>query len=129
MVAPVIPVLTDAELEAILAAAAQAGAQFAGYVLLRLPYEVKDLFREWLLENEPLKAKHVMSRLHAMRNGRDNDSRWGHRQRGEGEYAELLRKRFEAACARCGLNRGERFTHNRELFTPPAFGPKQFSLL
>jgi DNA repair photolyase len=129
MVAPVIPVLTDFELERILEAASEAGAKSAGYVLLRLPYELKDLFREWLEQNEPLKAKHVMSRLHAMRNGRDNDPRWGHRQTGEGEYAELLRKRFEITCKRVGLNRGPRFIPDHSLFTPPAIGPKQFSLL
>jgi DNA repair photolyase len=127
MVAPVIPVLTDSEVESILEAAAAAGAQSAGYVLLRLPYELKDLFREWLDEHEPLKAKHVMSRLHAMRGGRDNDPRWGHRQRGEGEYAELLTKRFKAACARFGLNQGERFTHNLALFRPGT--PEQLSLI
>ncbi|HEX2494218.1 MAG TPA: PA0069 family radical SAM protein, partial [Steroidobacter sp.] len=89
MAAPVIPVLTDFELERILRAAAGAGARAAGYVLLRLPHEVKGLFREWLATHEPLKAKHVMSRLQEMRNGRDYDARWGHRQRGEGEYAQL----------------------------------------
>jgi DNA repair photolyase len=129
MVAPVIPVLTDFELEGILDAAAEAGARSAGYVLLRLPYELKDLFREWLETNEPLKAKHVMSRLHAMRDGRDNDPRWGHRQRGEGEYAELLRKRFDIACARAGLNRDAPFSHNRALFKPPTIGPEQLSLV
>jgi DNA repair photolyase len=129
MVAPVIPVLTDFEIERILEAAAQAGARSAGYVLLRLPYELKDLFKEWLQENEPLKAKHVLSRLHAMRNGRDNDPRWGHRQRGEGEYAELLKKRFEAACKRYGLNSGERFAHETRLFQPPVVGPEQLTLL
>jgi DNA repair photolyase len=129
MVAPVIPVLTDFELEGILDAAAEAGARSAGYVLLRLPYELKDLFREWLEANEPLKAKHVMSRLHAMRNGRDNDPRWGHRQRGEGEYAELLRKRFDIACARAGLNRSTSFSHNCTLFKPPTIGPQQLSLV
>lgn len=129
MVAPVIPVLTDAELEAIVESAADAGATSAGYVLLRLPHEVKNLFREWLDANEPLKAKHVMSRLQDMHGGRDYDSRWGVRLRGEGEYAQLLRKRFELACARCGLNRGPRFTHNRSLFTPPVIGPQQLTLL
>jgi len=129
MVAPVIPVLTDFELERILEAAAEAGASSAGYVLLRLPYEIKDLFREWLEQNEPLKAKHVMSRLQAMRNGRDNDPRWASRQTGEGEYAELLAQRFEKARVRFGLNRKPSFTHNLSLFTAPAIGPKQFSLL
>jgi DNA repair photolyase len=119
MVAPVIPVLTDSELERILEAAAQAGAKSAGYVLLRLPYELKDLFREWLDEHEPLKAKHVLTRMQAMRSGRDYDSRWGHRQRGQGEYADLLGMRFKAACARHGLNGGARFVHNVALFQPP----------
>ena len=112
MVAPIIPVLTDAEMKRILAAAAASGARSAAYVLLRLPYELKDLFREWLEHNEPLKAKHVMSRLQAMRGGRDNDPRFGMRQRGEGEYAQLLAQRFAAACTRLGLNQRERFAHN-----------------
>lgn len=129
MVAPIIPVLTDAEMERILAAAAESGARSAAYVLLRLPYELKDLFREWLEHNEPLKAKHVMSRLQAMRGGRDNDPRFGVRQRGEGEYAQLLSQRFAAACARLGLNQRERFAHNLALFRPPVLGPEQMSLL
>ena len=129
MVAPVIPVLTDWELERILEASAQAGAHAAGYVLLRLPYELKDLFREWLDHNEPLKAAHVMSRLQAMRGGRDNDPRWGHRQRGEGEYAVLLEKRFKAACSRYGLNSGERFAHDVALFRQPGGSSQQLSLL
>jgi DNA repair photolyase len=129
MVAPVIPVLTDSELERILEVAATAGATSAGYVLLRLPYELKDLFREWLETNEPLKASHVISRLHAMRNGRDNDPRWGHRQRGEGEYADLLEKRFRIACSRFKLNQGERFEHDTTLFRQPVTGPEQLALI
>ena len=128
MVAPVIPVLTDAELEAILAAAAHAGARSAGYVLLRLPHEIKELFREWLDVHEPLKARHVMNRLQAMRGGRDYDSRWGIRQRGVGEYAQLLQRRFELCCQRLGLNR-EAFTHHTLLFRKPQSGPQQCSLL
>jgi DNA repair photolyase len=129
MVAPIIPVLTDAELERILEAAAQAGAKWAGYVLLRLPYELKELFRDWLQEHQPLAAKHVMSRLNAMRGGRDYDSRWSQRQRGQGEYAQLLEQRFAKACARFGLNRDERFVHNRSLFFAPPSDPRQMSLL
>jgi DNA repair photolyase len=129
MVAPVIPVLTDAELEKILQASAQAGAKWAGYVLLRLPHELKELFRDWLQEHEPLAAQHVMSRLNAMRGGRDYDSRWGHRQRGMGEYAQLLQRRFAKACERYGLNKCERFVHDRSLFVPPTSAPQQFSLL
>jgi DNA repair photolyase len=129
MVAPVIPVLTDSEVERILQAAAEAGARSAAWVLLRLPYELKGLFREWLEQHEPLKASHVMSRLHAMRGGRDNDPRFGHRQRGEGEYATLLSKRFAAACARFGLNQRERFAHNMTLFHPPGPASRQLSLI
>ncbi len=129
MVAPIIPVLTDHEMERILAAAVASGAQSAAYVLVRLPYELKDLFREWLEQNEPLKAKHVMSRLQAMRGGKDNDARFGTRQRGEGEYAALLSRRFTAACARLGLRERERFAHDVTLFRPPVFGPAQLSLL
>jgi DNA repair photolyase len=129
MVAPVIPVLTDSQMEKILEAAAASGARSAAYVLLRLPYELKDLFREWLGEHEPLKAKHVMSRLQDMRGGRDNDPRFGHRQRGEGEYAQLLSRRFALACERLGLNQRERFMHNLELFRPPVLGPQQLSLI
>jgi len=121
MVAPIIPFLTDDQTERVLEAARDAGAIWAGYVLMRLPYEVKDLFRDWLQTHYPLKADHVMSRVHAMRGGRDNDPEFGSRMRGTGEYAELLRKRFEAACRRLGFNGGPR---NRGLdvtkFRPPA---------
>lgn len=129
LVAPVIPVLTDAELEKILEAAAEAGARSAGYVLLRLPYEVKDLFQQWLERHQPLRAKHVLSRMQAMRSGRDYDSRWGVRQRGEGEYAQLLNLRFRNACRKYGLTTGEQFVHNRSLFRPPHRGPQQLALL
>jgi DNA repair photolyase len=107
MVAPVVPFLTDAEMEDILEAARIHGAQSAGYTLLRLPYEVKDLFRDWLKTHYPLKADHIMSRLHAMRGDRDNDSTFGQRFSGDGLFAELLKQRFAMACARLGLNRRE----------------------
>jgi DNA repair photolyase len=129
MVAPVIPVLTDSELERILEAAAKAGAQTAGYVVLRLPHELKDLFRDWLELHEPLKAKHVLTRLNALHGGRDYDSSWGRRQSGQGEYASLLRQRFIAACSRYGLRSGERFAHNLDLFRPPRHGPEQLALI
>lgn len=106
-VAPVIPFLTDSELEAILEAAAEAGASSAAYTLLRLPWEVKDIFRAWLEERFPLKAAHVMSRVHEMRGGRDNDPNFGSRMKGQGLFAELLRQRFHKACQRLGLNRRE----------------------
>ena len=128
MVAPVIPVLTDHELESILEAAADAGAHTAGYVMLRLPFEVNELFQEWLRDHAPLKAEHVMARVRELRGGRDNDPRFGSRMRGEGIYADLFRKRFEVACRRYGLNR-ERRELDTSRFTPPGPGHAQLSLL
>lgn len=129
MVAPVVPVITDSELERILEAAAKAGARTAGYVVLRLPHELNGLFREWLDAHEPLKAKHVLTRLNALHGGRDYDPSWGRRQSGQGEYASLLRQRFTTACARFGLKSGERFVHNVNLFRPPRNGPEQLALI
>ena len=108
MVAPVIPFLNDHEIEAIVAAAADSGAERSAYILMRLPFEVKTLFRDWLLRHYPLKAEHVMSRVQAMRGGRDNDPDFGSRMRGEGEFARLLQQRFQLACGKAGLNRGRR---------------------
>jgi DNA repair photolyase len=120
-VAPVIPFLTDSELESILEASAEAGASTAAYTLLRLPWEVKDIFRAWLEERFPLKAAHVMSRVHQMRGGRDNDPNFGTRMKGQGLFAELLRQRFDKACVRFGLNRRESaFDLEKGLFRPPA---------
>jgi DNA repair photolyase len=124
MVAPVIPFLTDSELEAILEAAAEAGAQSAGYVLMRLPWELKELFRDWLQTHFPLKAAHVMSRVHQMRGGRDNDPRFGARMRGEGLLADLLARRFALACERLGLNRDRRVELDVSRFKPPRSGPQ-----
>ncbi|MGZ8202934.1 MAG: PA0069 family radical SAM protein, partial [Burkholderiales bacterium] len=104
LVAPVIPFLTDDQIEPVLEAAWESGARQAGYVLLRLPWEVKDLFKDWLERHYPLKAKHIMSRVHAMRGGRDNDPCFGSRMVGDGKLAELLKKRFEIACRRIGFN-------------------------
>jgi DNA repair photolyase len=128
LVAPVIPALTDHELEGILAAAAQAGVRWAGYVLLRLPYEIKDLFAEWLAEHYPQRAEHVMSLIRAMRGGRDNDPRFGSRMRGTGPYAVLLRNRFRIACQRLNLNAAARDTLNTALFCPPAPAGSQLRL-
>ena len=119
MVAPVIPVITDHEMERILEAGAGAGAQWAGYVLLRLPYEVKDLFREWLAEHYPERAAHVMSLIHEMRGGRDNDPRFGSRMRGTGPYALLLRNRLRLACQRLNLRSSGRDALTTALFRPP----------
>ncbi len=120
LVAPVIPFLTDHQIEPVLEAAYAAGARSAGYVLMRLPYEVKDLFRNWLEVHYPLKAKHVMSRVNEMRGGRDNDPAFGSRMRGSGEMADLLRKRFDIACARLGFDAGKRHrTPVTTRFKPP----------
>ncbi len=130
MVAPVIPFLNDHEIEAIIEAAAAHGARRAGYVLLRLPYEVKTLFRDWLQRHYPLKAEHVMSRVHAMRDGRDNDPEFGSRMRGAGEFAALLKQRFAVACKKAGLNqarRGEGVQRDTSQFRVPG-AVKQGSL-
>jgi DNA repair photolyase len=122
LVAPVIPFLTDQQIEPVLEAAWEHGARGAGYVLMRLPWEVKDIFREWLERHYPLKAKHVMSRVHAMRGGRDNDPNFGSRMTGEGELAKLLEQRFDKACERLGFNSGPR---NRYLDTAQFRAPRR----
>src|SRR4051812_13474222 len=104
MTAPIIPALNDEEMESILAAAAEAGATQAGYTLLRLPLEIKDLFREWLDAQVPDRAKHVMSLIRSMRGGKDYDSNWGTRMSGTGPYASLISQRFAIATRRLGLN-------------------------
>ena len=104
MAAPMIPVINDHELEAIVKAAANAGAKTVRYILLRLPFEVKDLFREWLLEHYPLRAEHVMNRVRDTRGGRDYRSEWGTRMRGEGAFAELLAKRHAVATRKHGVD-------------------------
>ena len=106
VVAPVIPFLTDHQIEEVLEAAWARGAREAGYILMRLPWEIKALFRDWLERHYPLKAKHVMSRVHQMRGGRDNDPEFGTRMTGSGELAELLEQRFTIACRRHGFNIG-----------------------
>jgi DNA repair photolyase len=128
MVAPVIPVLTDHELESILEAAAGAGARRAAYVMLRLPFEVSELFQEWLRAHAPLKAEHVMARIRDHRGGRDNDPRFGSRMRGEGIYADLFRKRFEIAARRFGFNQ-QRVELDTSRFIPPGPQRAQLALL
>ncbi len=105
MLAPVIPGLTDHELESIVAAAAGAGAGSAEWILLRLPGEVRDLFAEWLAEHRPGRAAGVMARLREMHGGREYDSRWGKRMRGDGVQARLIAQRFDLAVRRAGLAR------------------------
>lgn len=103
MTSPIVPGLTDHEVEALLAAGAEAGADAASWIMLRLPREVSALWQEWLSEHEPNRAAKVMDRLRQMHGGRDYDPRWGHRMRGEGVYADMIARRFRAACRRLGL--------------------------
>ena len=127
MVAPVVPAINDAEIERILDAAAAAGVTGAGYVLLRLPLEVRDLFREWLTANFPDREKHVFTLIRQMRGGKDYDAKWGERMTGNGPYAEMIRMRFEAACARLRFNE-TKLPLTTEHFTPPRRAGEQLSL-
>src|SRR5258707_8531390 len=104
MVAALIPALNDKTLEHVLEEASKAGAAEAAYVIMRLPNELKDLFKEWLAANYPERADHVISIIRQVRGGRDNDPRFGTRMTGTGNFAELIEKRFEIACRRFGLN-------------------------
>lgn len=123
LVAPIIPMINDTELEKIIEHAAIAGARGAGYVLLRLPYEVKDMFREWLETHYPLRAEHVMSVIRQSRGGKDYDPRFGVRMRGQGKFADLIAQRFQLACKRHGLLHGRRLILSTQHFrVPPADG-------
>lgn len=118
MVAPVIPALTDGDMEQILEKAYQAGARKAGYVFLRLPHELSDLFQEWLQAYFPLKASHVMSIVRQSRGGKDYQSGFGQRMRGEGVFADLLAQRFKRCCLKLGMS-GERLGFSTDLFEVP----------
>ncbi len=107
MVAPIVPGLNDHEIEAILKAARDAGAQSASYVMLRLPLELKDVFREWLATEFPNRAARVINLLRSMHHGKDYIAEFGHRQRGAGPFAELTAQRFGKALDRYGLNRSQ----------------------
>ena len=119
-VAPVIPQLTDRDLEAILEAAAVAGARYAAWTMLRLPLEVAPLFRDWLAVHYPLRAAHVMSIVQQIRGGRDNDPRFHARMGGSGEFADLIRKRFAIACRRLNLNGDRDPPLDTTRFRPPS---------
>lgn len=122
LIAPVIPAMTDHEIEQIVGACADAGARCAAYVVLRLPHEVKDLFREWLSAHHPDRARHVMSRVHSIRAGRDNDPCFGSRMSGHGVDAALLKQRFLAACRRAGLDSRIGFDLDSSQFRRPGAG-------
>jgi DNA repair photolyase len=124
MLAPLIPALNEAEIEDLLQAAYDAGAHSASYALLRLPLEVAPLFRDWLQRHHPDAASRVMAHVQDTRNGRDNDSRFGHRFSGNGQYADLIAQRFSLKTRRLGLTR--QTTLRSDLFRPP--GGSQLSL-
>jgi DNA repair photolyase len=128
MTAPIIPGLTDSEIERLLEAAAEAGAREVGYVLLRLPLEVSPLFKEWLLRHYPNRYRHVMTLLRSMRDGKDYDPEWGQRMTGKGPYAQQIKRRFELAAKRLELNI-ERSKLRADLFRAPRGGGVQLSLL
>ena len=128
MTAPIIPAINDKEIEALLEAAADAGARSAGYVVLRLPLEIADLFREWLEAHFPDRAAHVMSLVRSMRGGKDYDSSWGLRQKGTGPYAQLIADRFRRATARFGLNQNHVELDVSQFRRPPKTGD-QLNLL
>jgi DNA repair photolyase len=127
MVAPVIPALNDSEIERILDHAQAAGVKEAGYVLLRLPLEVRDLFKEWLVANYPDRANHVFKLIRDMRGGKDYDSEWGKRMKGTGPYAWLIGRRFEVACEKLGLN-ATKLQLSTEHFRHPKLDSAQLSL-
>jgi len=127
MVAPVIPAINDSDIERILDAAALAGVRGAGYVLLRLPLEVRDLFVEWLNANFPDRAAHVMKLIRDMRGGKDYDSQFGSRMTGSGPYAWMIGRRFENACERLGLNK-HKAPLSRSQFRPPFPRAEQLNL-
>jgi DNA repair photolyase len=128
LVAPIIPVLTEHEIEAVLEASREAGATIAGYTVLRLPWEVKDLFREWLAEHFPERAAHVMSVVRAMRGERDNDPDFGTRMHATGPVAHLIRQRFALAARRLGFVADRRNTLPTNLFQPPGRTHPQLTL-
>ncbi|MGD9863568.1 MAG: PA0069 family radical SAM protein [Pseudodonghicola sp.] len=127
MVSPIVPGLTDHELEAILEAGAEAGGDAASWIMLRLPREVSPLWQEWLAEHAPGRADKVMARLREMHGGRDYDPRWGHRMRGEGDYARMIGQRFKAAARRLGLD-GKVVPLRCDLFRVPPQRGDQLSL-
>ena len=128
MVAPVIPSLTDMEMERILERAASVGVKQAGYILLRLPLEIGDLFTEWLKTNCPDRAKRVLSLMRSTRGGKLYDAKWGERMVGEGPYAWMIGRRFELMAERLGFNQ-ESTSLRKDLFIPPAFPGQQLRLL
>ncbi|SNU86202.1 PA0069 family radical SAM protein [Pandoraea sputorum] len=118
IVAPIVPALTDFDIERVLTTAAEAGATYAAYVMLRLPREVHDVFVEWLEANYPLRARHVMSLIEQVRDGKHNSSEFGTRMKGTGLHAELIRQRFHLAARKLGLNQARPPLRNDQFCVP-----------
>jgi DNA repair photolyase len=127
MVAPIIPAINDVEIEEILGRSFSVGAREAGYVMLRLPLELRDLFREWLLANYPDKLRHVLSLIRSVRDGAEYDATFGKRMKGSGPYAWMIGRRFELAAQRIGFNKG-RSRLRTDLFCRPNAGGRQLDL-
>lgn len=127
LMAPIIPAINDAEIEAIVKQAAESGVESASWILLRLPHEIKQLFEEWLETHMPERSGHVMSLMRQASGGQRYDSRFGVRQRGKGAYAEMINQRFRAACRRYGIEAERRTeTHDCDQFRRP--GQRQMAL-
>jgi DNA repair photolyase len=130
LAAPIVPAINDGEIEKILTRAYAAGAREAGYVTLRLPREMRDLFREWLAVNFPDRLKHTLSLTQSMHGGKDYDSQWSKRMAGSGPYAWMIGRRFEIAARKLGFHE-KAYLLRSDLFTPPVTeteGPRQLSL-
>lgn len=119
-IAPVIPFVTEPDFERVLEACAEAGATSASYIVLRLPWEVAPLFKDWLAAHFPQRADRVMARIHDMRGGKDYDASFSHRMKGEGPWAQLLKQRFNQAVRRLGLNARQNGILDISRFRPPA---------
>ena len=128
LIAPVIPAINDHEIERLVEAVAAHGASSAGYVMLRLPNELTELFRDWLLAHFPLKAEHVLALIRQLRGGRTNDARFGTRMRGEGDLAALISQRFQLAVRRAGLDGERRLELDTTAFCRPAPTTPQLAL-
>jgi DNA repair photolyase len=128
LVAPIIPALNDRDMEAVLEQAHAAGARCAGYTVVRLPHELKALFREWLALHVPQRATHVMSLVQQMNGGLDYDSNFATRMRGQGVFAQLLQRRFEVACRKHGYGRARELQLDTSRFVPPREASPQGAL-
>ena len=128
LVAPIIPFINDEFIERVLEASREAGAVCGSYTVVRLPYEVKDLFKDWLATHFPDRAEHVMNRIRDMKGGRENVSDFGERMRGTGIYADLIRQRFRKSCARLGLSAANLPALDLSQFAPQAEPSPQQSL-